>query len=302
MNAENFWLDKAYAYATKYEADYYELCDLVGAACAQLRAENNQLREQLAARVPDSTDEAVCSKIVGRYVVEKRTGGGFWPYCVRAVGGSRELFIGQKNKCDEVAQALQSACLDGAFMMKESAAPGRISEDWTSTDHYNDGWNDCRDAMLAAAQQPAVQPEQPAIPAGKVLVPLRMNAEMERVAQEEGWSWADMLEAAEATTLEQDAIARRLEPEQPAVQSEPVGYMNAGHVHELKQGRLPYGYVYPVQGTGAEIAVFTHPQPERVALTITRLAEITGGEMASVRSDLMIAIARAVEAAHGIKP
>ena len=81
----------------------------------------------LAARVPDSTYESVCSKIVERYVVEKRTGGGFWPYCVRAVGGSMELFIGQKNKCDEVAQALQTACLDGAFMMKV-AAPQPVAQ------------------------------------------------------------------------------------------------------------------------------------------------------------------------------
>lgn len=40
----------------------------------------------------------------------------------------------------------------------------------------------------------------------------------------------------------------------------PLGYMNAGHVHELQQGRLHYGYVYPKCGTGAEEAVFTADQ------------------------------------------
>lgn len=78
---------------------------------------------------------------------------------------------------------------------------------------------------LYLGSQPVAQPEQPAIPAGKVLVPLRMNAEMERVAQEEGWAWADMLAAAEATTLDQDAIARRSEPEQTAELGEPVAWL-----------------------------------------------------------------------------
>lgn len=40
----------------------------------------------------------------------------------------------------------------------------------------------------------------------------------------------------------------------------PLGYMNAGHVHELQQGRLHYGYTYPKGGTGAEEAVFTADQ------------------------------------------
>ena len=76
------------------------------------------------------------------------------------------------------------------------------------------------DMLSAAPSQQAPQPEQTATPDGKVLVPLRMNAEMERVVQEEGWQWADVLEAAEATTLEQDAIARGHEPEQA-----PVGWV-----------------------------------------------------------------------------
>jgi len=39
----------------------------------------------------------------------------------------------------------------------------------------------------------------------------------------------------------------------------PLGFMNAGHVHELQQGRLPYGYVYPKEGVGAEVAIYTSP-------------------------------------------
>lgn len=50
--------------------------------------------------------------------------------------------------------------------------------------------------------------------------------------------------------------------EQPAQQQEPVGFMNAGHVYELQQGRLHYGYVYPKEGTGANVAVYTAPQAQ----------------------------------------
>lgn len=65
--------------------------------------------------------EAVESQIVGRYRVE-RTGRGFWPYCVRAGDGTQELFVGHHTKCMEVAAALQTACLDGAFMAAQAAA------------------------------------------------------------------------------------------------------------------------------------------------------------------------------------
>lgn len=49
-------------------------------------------------------------------------------------------------------------------------------------------------------------------------------------------------------------------PSVPAT-SEPVGYMNEGHIHELAMRRLPYGYVYPEAGAGASTAVYAHPAP-----------------------------------------
>lgn len=52
---------------------------------------------------------------VTRYKVEPRRAG-FWPYCVKAGGGTMELFIGSKGACEDVAQALQTAFLDGAFV------------------------------------------------------------------------------------------------------------------------------------------------------------------------------------------
>ena len=41
-----------------------------------------------------------------------------------------------------------------------------------------------------------------------------------------------------------------------------LGYMNAGHLHEMQQGRLPYGYVYAEEGPGAHVAVFLAPPSE----------------------------------------
>ena len=64
--------------------------------------------------------EDVNSEIVKRYKVEK-TKGGFWPYCVKAGDGTMDLFIGSKRHAGHFQQALQSACLDGAFMALTAA-------------------------------------------------------------------------------------------------------------------------------------------------------------------------------------
>jgi len=90
-------------------------------------AEFRSAHAQQPAPLTDAYD-AVCAQIVGRYIVEQRRGGGFWPYCVRAVGGTMELFIGHKTKCEEVAAALQTACLDGAFMMKQAGIPAPTTD------------------------------------------------------------------------------------------------------------------------------------------------------------------------------
>jgi len=83
------------------------------------------------------------------------------------------------------------------------------------------------------------------------------------------WSVVRALSPTIAKLLEDDAQAAfdmaeamlSAAPSQQApVQGEPVGYMNAGHVHELKQGRAPYGHVYQKADTGASVAVYTAPQ------------------------------------------
>lgn len=68
--------------------------------------------------------DAIEPTISDRYRVEKRSGGGFWPYCVKAGSGTMELFVGHKTKCQEVAQALQTACHDGAFMVADEIRRG----------------------------------------------------------------------------------------------------------------------------------------------------------------------------------
>lgn len=53
-----------------------------------------------------------------RYRVEK-TGWGFWPYCVRASGGTRELFVGHLKQCERVAARLSAAFEDGKFIAQQ---------------------------------------------------------------------------------------------------------------------------------------------------------------------------------------
>jgi len=50
-----------------------------------------------------------------RYRVEKSKGG-FWGFVVLCGNGTMELFVGHRKACDHVAQALQTAYLDGVFV------------------------------------------------------------------------------------------------------------------------------------------------------------------------------------------
>lgn len=56
----------------------------------------------------------------GRYRVEP-TGRGFWPFCVRAGDGERELFIGHRKACERVAAELATAFEDGKFVGSRDA-------------------------------------------------------------------------------------------------------------------------------------------------------------------------------------
>lgn len=90
-------------------------------------------------------------------------------------------------------------------------------------------------------------------------------------------------------------------PEAPAaVAQKPVGFMNAGHVYELEQKRRPYGYVYAEEETGADVALYTAPQPRQ---PLTR--EHVRGAGGAVHSDGSVFFSsldhlnRAIEAASG---
>jgi hypothetical protein len=110
----------------------------------------------------------------------------------------------------------------------------------------------------------------------------KISANQQTIVGRKVWiDWkAQALELRELVRLNGIKIAE-LESEQPAQQQEPValGYMNAGHVHEMQQGRLPYGYVYPKGGTGAGVAVYTSP-PARKPLTDEQIAAMDGADPA----------------------
>lgn len=62
-----------------------------------------------------------------RYRVEK-TGYGFWPYCVRAGDGTRELFKGHQKQCMVVAAELETAFEDGKFVAERAILPSQGGE------------------------------------------------------------------------------------------------------------------------------------------------------------------------------
>lgn len=55
-----------------------------------------------------------------RYRVEPR-GKGFWPYCVKAGDGERELYFGHNKDCDRVSAELATAFEDGKYITALSA-------------------------------------------------------------------------------------------------------------------------------------------------------------------------------------
>jgi hypothetical protein len=82
--------------------------------------------------------------------------------------------------------------------------------------------------------------------------------------------------------------------EQEKCNGEPLGFMHAGQVLEMQQGRLPCGYVYPKRAPGASVALYRTP-PQRKPLTDEEI-------WACLPKDPdEMAFARAIERAHGIK-
>lgn len=99
-----------------------------------------------------------------RYRVEQ-TGKGFWPYCVRAGNGTRDLYVGHKKTCDRVAAELTTAFRDGEFVGKG-----------------------LYDALAAEAQ--ALREEVAALRARVAVVPERklLNAVVPGLNRNSGWN------------------------------------------------------------------------------------------------------------------
>ncbi|MBN1016380.1 hypothetical protein JTM58_36010, partial [Pseudomonas aeruginosa] len=95
----------------------------------------------------------------------EQTGKGFWPYCVRAGNGTRDLYVGHKKTCDRVAAELTTAFRDGEFVGKG-----------------------LYDALAAEAQ--ALREEVAALRARVVVVPERklLNAGVPGLNRNSGWN------------------------------------------------------------------------------------------------------------------
>ncbi len=74
---------------------------------------------------------------VERYRVEP-TGRGFWPFCVRAGDGTREIFIGHRKACERVAAELATAFEDGRFVATRPAQTEQQPIGWITEDYLTD--------------------------------------------------------------------------------------------------------------------------------------------------------------------
>lgn len=79
-----------------------------------------------------------------------------------------------------------------------------------------------------------------------------LTADRDNVATE----LAARTEANRALEAERDQLRTQVDRLQGG---EVLGYINAGHLHEMQCGRVPYVYVYAATGVGAEVPVYTAP-------------------------------------------
>ncbi|WP_052149663.1 hypothetical protein [Pseudomonas aeruginosa] len=92
-----------------------------------------------------------------RYRVEQ-TGKGFWPYCVRAGNGTRDLYVGHKKTCDRVAAELTTAFRDGEFVGKGlydalAAEAQALREEVAKLTQYNKSLDDENTRLLADCEK-----------------------------------------------------------------------------------------------------------------------------------------------------
>ena len=108
-----------------------------------------------------------------RYRVEK-TGYGFWPYCVRAGDGTRELFKGHQKQCMVVAAELETAFEDGKFVAdRANACQGGEAVEVVAWRH----WGDKTRLLCDLGKQRAI----PGTIADEFTVPLMTVAQHQRI-------------------------------------------------------------------------------------------------------------------------
>lgn len=88
----------------------------------------------------------------------------------------------------------------------------------------------------------------------------------------------------------------------------PVGYMNAGNIHELKHGGVPYGYVYPQKEAGVSIPVYDHPAPgvlkdDQIAALVNKVRDIARmfNDHQSLRERIAIELVPALKVSQEVK-
>nr|WP_181854219.1 hypothetical protein [Pseudomonas aeruginosa] len=86
-----------------------------------------------------------------RYRVEK-TEHGFWPYCVLAGDGTRELFVGHLKQCQRVATELAAAFEDGKFIAQHESIVGGLRAEITQLRQHKNDYMDSGQQTYRALQ------------------------------------------------------------------------------------------------------------------------------------------------------
>ncbi|EPC5688092.1 hypothetical protein ACEOSB_13895 [Pseudomonas aeruginosa] len=86
-----------------------------------------------------------------RYRVEK-TEHGFWPYCVLAGDGTRELFVGHLKQCQRVATELAAAFEDGKFIAQHESIVGGLRAEITQLRQHKNDYMDAGQETYRALQ------------------------------------------------------------------------------------------------------------------------------------------------------
>ncbi|MGV8178427.1 hypothetical protein [Pseudomonas aeruginosa] len=122
----------------------------LGAEFSKVLSEN---LVELSSEAKPEQAEAERPEVFGleRYRVEK-TGQGFWPYCVRAGDGTRELFVGHLKQCKRVAAQLATAFEDGKFIAQHESIVGGLRAEITQLRQHKNDYMDAGQETYRALQ------------------------------------------------------------------------------------------------------------------------------------------------------